>query len=249
MMTGILNRSGVVAGRVLNQLRRDHRFVGISILFPLIIIYFIKVVFDVLASPLFNISVYVVPYAAFIVHFITFILTAIVLVRERTAGTLARMFVSGYSPIEIVSGYLLAYSVLATVQSLLVLIELNWIFELGYAIDQLGSIYLLMWILAIISMAIGMLVSNFARNEGQVFPFIPLVLLSVILSGIILPIEKLPEWVQALSYLTPLYYVNEVLQNLIAGGGLFDDWAKLIGLLAYGLVVVGLATFSLREAD
>jgi len=248
-MTSILYRSSVVAGRVLNQLRRDHRFVGISILFPLIIIYFIKVVFDVLAAPLFNISVYVVPYAAFIVHFITFILTAIVLVRERTAGTLARMFVSGYSPIEIVSGYLLAYSVLATVQSLLVLIELNWIFELGYAIDQLGSIYLLMWILAIISMAIGMLVSNFARNEGQVFPFIPLVLLSVILSGIILPIEKLPEWVQALSYLTPLYYVNEILQKLIVGGGLFDDWANLISLVVYGLIVVGLATLSLRETD
>ena len=248
-MTSLLKRISVVAGRVLNQLRRDHRFVGISLIFPLIIIYFIKVVFDVLADPSFNISVFVVPYAAFIVHFITFILTAIVLVRERTAGTLARMFVSGYSPIEIVSGYLLAYTVLATAQSLLVLIELNWIFELGYDVGQLGSIYLIIWILAIISMAIGMLVSNFARNEGQVFPFIPLVLLSVILSGIILPVDKLPEWVQSLSYLTPLYYVNEVLQKLIGGGGLFDDWAKFIGLLAYGLVVVGMATLSLRESD
>lgn len=248
-MAGMLKRTSVVAGRVLNQLRRDHRFVGISLLFPLIIIYFIKVVFDVLAAPSFNISVYVVPYAAFIVHFITFILTAIVLVRERTAGTLARMFVSGYSPIEIVIGYLLAYSVLATAQSFLVLIELNWIFELGYAAGQLGSIYLIMWILAITSMAIGMLVSNFARNEGQVFPFIPLVLLSVILSGIILPIEKLPEWVQVLSYLTPLFYVNEVLQNLIVGSGLYDDWAQLIGLLVYVLVIVGTATLSLRESD
>jgi len=248
-MTSMLKRISIVAGRVLNQLRRDHRFVGISIIFPLIIIYFIKVVFDVLASPSFNISVYVVPYAAFIIHFITFILTAIVLVRERTAGTLARMFVSGYSPIEIVIGYLLAYTVLATIQSLLVLIELNWIFELNYDAGQLGSIYLVMWILAIISMAIGMLVSNFARNEGQVFPFIPLVLISVILSGIILPIDKLPEWVQMLSYLTPLYYVNEVLQNLIMGGGLGDDWVQILSLQTYGLVVVGLATLSLRESD
>ena len=248
-MTNIIKRIGVVTGRVLNQLRRDHRFVGISLVFPLVIIYFIKVVFDALASPSFNISVYVVPYAAFIIHFITFILTAIVLVRERTAGTLARMFVSGYNPIEIVSGYLLAYTVLATVQSLLVLIELNWIFELGYDLGQLASIYLVMWVLAIVSMAIGMLVSNFARNEGQVFPFIPLVLLSVILSGIILPIERLPEWVQALSFLTPLYYVNEVIQKLIIGDGLFDDWPKLIGLLAYGLIIVSAATLSLRESD
>ncbi|MCD6400696.1 MAG: ABC transporter permease [Anaerolineales bacterium] len=245
----MIERSGVVTGRVLNQLRRDQRFVGISILFPLIIIYFIKVVFDVLASPSFNISIYVVPYAAFIVHFITFILTAIVLVRERTAGTLARMFVSGYNPIEIVSGYLLAYTVLATIQSMFVLIELNWIFELGYDIEQLGSIYLVIWILAIISMAIGMLVSNFARNEGQVFPFIPLILLSIILSGILLPVERLPEWAQVLSYLTPLYYVNEVLQELIRGGGLFDDWIMLLSLMVFGIVVVCMATLSLRELD
>lgn len=245
----MIKRIFVVTGRVLNQLRRDHRFVAISVLFPLIIIYFINVVFDVLASPFFDVSVYVVPYAAFIVHFITFILTAIVLVRERTAGTLVRMFVSGYNPFEIVGGYLIAYTVLATIQSLLVLLELNWIFELGYDLMQLGSIYLVIWLLAVISMAIGMLVSNFARNEGQVFPFIPLVLLSVILSGIILPVDRLPDWVASLSYLTPLFYVNEVLQNLIAGGGLFDDWGKLIGLTAYGIIVVSMATLSLRETD
>jgi ABC-2 type transport system permease protein len=191
----------------------------------------------------------VIPYAAFIVHFITFILTAIVLVRERTAGTLPRMFISGYHQFEIISGYLLAYTVLATAQSLLVLVELNLIFELGYAVDQLASMFLVMWLLAVISMAIGMLVSNFARNEGQVFPFIPLVILSVILSGIIIPVERLPEWAQVLSYLTPLYYANEVLQVLIDGGLLFDDWLMLFALPIYGLAVVSIAATTLRELD
>jgi len=248
-MKSTFSRIGVVTARVLNQLRRDHRFVAISILFPLIIIYFIKVVFDVLAPPSFNISQYVVPYAAFIVHFITFILTAIVLVRERTAGTMVQMFVSGYQQLEIIIGYLLAYTVLATVQSLLVLLELNWLFDLGFSLAQFASMYLVMWLLAVISMAIGMLVSNFARNEGQVIPFIPLVILSVILSGIIVPVEKLPEWAQVLSYVTPLFFANEVLQELIPGGGLLDNWQMFTILPIYGLLVVGLATLSLREKD
>jgi ABC-2 type transport system permease protein len=248
MITAV-NRTRIMSGRVLNQLRRDRRFLAISILFPLVIIYFIKVVFDVLAPPSFNISAYVVPYAAFIVHFITFILTAIVLVRERTAGTLTQMFVSGYQQIEIIIGYLLAYTVLATIQSFLVLLELNWLFDLGFDSAQLGSMYLVMWLLAVISMAIGMLISNFARNEGQVFPFIPLVILSAILSGIIVPLEKLPEWAQVLGYLTPLYYANEVLQELIRGGTLLDNWQMLVTLPLYGLVVVGMAAVSLRERD
>lgn len=248
-MSAALRRTRAVAGRVLNQLRHDHRFVAISLIFPLAIIYFIKVVIDALASPFFDVSVYVVPYAAFIVHFITFILTAIVLVRERTAGTLARMFVSGYRQVEIIGGYLIAYSVLATAQSLIVLIELNLLFNLGYGLQILAEMYLVMWLLSLLSMAIGMLVSNFARNEGQVFPFIPLVVLSVILSGIILPVSKLPQWSQFLSYLTPLYYANEVLQQLIKGKTLADDLGMLLRLPVYGLGLLAMVIVTLREKD
>lgn len=248
-MTTTFLRLGAIAGRVLNQLRHDIRFVVVSLVFPLAIIYFIKLVFDALASPFFNISPYVIPYAAFIVHFITFILTAIVLVRERTAGTLARMFVSGYNQIEIIGGYLIAYTVLATAQSLIVLLELNLLFEFGYELKTMAEMYLVMWLLSVLSMAIGMLVSNFARNEGQVLPFIPLVVLSVILSGIILPIDQLPEWSQILCYLTPLYYANEVLQELIKGKALADDLTMLLRLPAYGLILLVMVTATLREKD
>lgn len=248
-MAATVNHISAIARRVLQQLKRDRRFLGFSLMFPLVIIYFIKVIFDALASPFFDISKFVVPYGAFIIHFITFILTAIVLVRERTAGTLARMFISGYSQIEIIGGYIVAYSVLATLQSLLVLTELNILFELGYDLGQLASVYVVIWMLAVISMALGILVSNFARNEGQVFPFIPLVLLSIILSGIILPVEKLPDWTRALSYSTPLFYANEVLQNLIAGGVLSDDLGRLASLPVYGLVIMFIAMLSLRETD
>lgn len=248
-MIETFNRTGAVTGRVLNQLRQDRRLIVLSLMIPLVVIYFFKVLFDVLANPLFDISVYVVPYGAFIVHFITLVLTAIVLVRERTAETLPRMFVSGYNQVEIIGGYLLAYTVLATVQSLLILFELNGLFELGYEPGRLASLYLIMWMLAVISMALGMLISNFARNEGQVFPFIPLVILSAIVSGIIIPFEKLPAWSQVLSYMSPLFYANEVLQELIAGGKLLDDLKMLLGLPAYGLVVMAMVTLTLREKD
>ena len=53
-MTGTLERIGTVTGRVLNQLRRDHRLVALSLIFPTVIIYFINVLFDVLANPSFD---------------------------------------------------------------------------------------------------------------------------------------------------------------------------------------------------
>src|ERR671917_331711 len=61
-------------------------------------------------------------------RFLGLSLAALLLVRERTAQTLARMFVNGYRQAEIIGGYVLAYTGLATVQSLLVLATLRWLF-------------------------------------------------------------------------------------------------------------------------
>ena len=54
---------------------------------------------------------------------------------------------------------------------------------------------------------------------------------------------------QAISYVTPLFYANEVIQELIRGGTLLDEWKMLIGLPIYGMVLLALATLTLRELD
>ena len=248
-MSATLGRIGAMAGRVLAQLRHDRRQIGLSLVFPLIIIYFVKVLLDALAGPFFDPSVYVIPYGAFLVHFITFLVTAIVLVGERTQGTLDRMFISGYRRLEIISGYLLAYTVLSTLQSLLILIELNWLFSLEYSLAQFAAIYLIMWLLAVISMILGLLVSNFCRTVGQVLPFFPLILISMIVSGVIIPFDQLPDWTHVLSYISPLFYANEVLQELIKGSNLLDNWVMLVSLPVYGVILLLLSTLTLRELD
>lgn len=247
-MTRTIRRTLAVAGRVLRQLRHDHRFVALSLMVPVAVIYVLYIFFDSIHTPFFNAKPYVVPIGAFIIHFITFVLTAIVLVRERVTETLSRMLVNGYDQSEIIVGYLLAYTTLATLQSLVVLTELSWLFNLGYDFGKLASIYLVMWLLAVISMALGIFMSNFARNEGQVFPFIPLILLpSIFLSGMILPVKQLPEWAQALSRFTPLYYATDVLHGLVAGDQLLDHSRMLFSLPLYGLVVLFLGRLTLRE--
>jgi ABC-2 type transport system permease protein len=248
-----LRRTQAVAARVLRQLVSDRRFLVLSLVVPVLIIYALKIVFDSLESPspFFNISRFVLPLGAFIVHFITYILCAIVLVRERTSQTLARAFINGYRRFDIVSGYIAAYTLLATVQSLLVLGGLSVLFKLDYGWDRLLVLYLVIWLLAVISIALGILISNFARTEGQVFPFIPLVTLpSVFFSGVIIPVERLPTWAAPLELLTPLYYANAIIQTLVRpSGSLADDPAPLVGLIIYGLAILSLATLTLRETD
>jgi len=244
-------RTLMVTKRVATQLWRDRRFLVLSVVAPLLIVYFLKLFFDTMSGPGFSVSRYIVPVAAFIVHFLTYLLCAIVLVRERVAQTLSRMFINGFRRLEIIVGYILAYTLLATVQSLLVLIEINWFFGLEYSLDKLLSIFAVIWLLAVISIALGIFFSNFARNEGQVFPFIPLVIFpSIFLSGLLITVERLPEGWQLVSRAIPLYYANQVLQKLITPNGtLGDEWFNLVALLTYGAVVLILANFTLREQE
>jgi ABC-2 type transport system permease protein len=238
-----------VASRTLNQFKEDRRFLAFSIIFPAVITYFLKIVMDVLVSPFFDPSIFVIPYGAFIVHFITFILTAIVIVRERTAGTLPRMFISGYTQVDAILGYLLAYTILSSVQSLVVLLELNWLFELDYSLKTLALLYLVMWLLSFISLELGIFVSNFARNEGQVLPFIPLILISMLISGVIVPVEKMPSWIQDIAFLSPLYYANEIIQHLLSDGLFADTLDIFLQLALFGIVVLVLAVLTLQERD
>lgn len=237
-----------VMRNTLAQLAGDRRFVIVSTVVPVVVIYLLSVFWDALNTPLVEQSRFAVPAGAFIVHFVTYVLTAIVLVRERVAGTMERMFISGYRPGEIVAGYLGAYTLLATLQSIVILLVLTLLFDLGLGLGGTLEVYVVMWLMAVVSLALGMLVSNFARNEGQVFPFVPLVMMPpVFLSGMIVAIDALPTWAQTVSWAVPLRYAVDVIHEITDGGGLADAWAPLIMLPALAMVILFLAARTLRE--
>ncbi|MDQ7025597.1 MAG: ABC transporter permease [Anaerolineae bacterium] len=243
----MLNQVFAVAGRVLRQLVHDRRFLALSLIVPVLLIYIMAVFFEAVDNPIFSADDFIPPVGAFLVHFLTYVLSAIVLVRERTQQTMTRMFVSGYRRGSIIMGYVLAYTVLATLQSLIVIIELQVLFDLGFTTLRFFQMYLVIWMLAIISIALGIFVSNFARNEGQVLPMMPLILVpSIFFSGMIVAVDKMPAWVGWFSFLTPMYYANNVIGAIIA-----DDTVTmlLVWLLVYGAVVMSLAVLTLREQN
>jgi ABC-2 type transport system permease protein len=242
------SRVRAVGRRVLTQIARDRRFMILVVVAPLLLVFFVRTLFDATAVPAAVQNRFVVPFGAYIVHFATFILTAIVLVRERVAETLERMFINGYRQGEIVAGYLIGYTALATAVSILVLAALQILFDLGYDAQRLAEAFVVIWLLAVISMALGILVSNVARTEGQVIPFIPLVIIpSFLFSGIIVAVDALPVWAQVISRVSPMYYANQILQDVIAGETVRADLAAALALPLYGLAVLGAATLTLRE--
>jgi len=245
-----MTRTIIVGRRVLSGLAHDRRLLALSVVAPLVIIYLFKLFFDTM-PPAFDAARYAVPIAAFLVHFLAFLLCAIILVQERTEGTLERMLINGYRRPEILGGYLLGYLGLATLQAVAAVTEVLILFNLSYTAATLIALFIVVWLLAIASVMLGIFISTFARNAAQVFPFIPLVIVpSVFLSGLLVDVSRLPEWAQLLGRLLPLYYANRVIQVLIShAGSLADRGGDVAVLVAYSLLLLAAASRTLAETE
>lgn len=240
----------IIAKRVLSQLRGDKRFLILSIIAPLIIIYFLKLLFDTFPD-FVDITSYTIPISAFIVHFLSFILCAILLVQERTRGTLERMMIAGFSRTSIIGGYTLGYFGLATLQAAAVLFETIWLFDLVYETKTVVILFIVIWLLAIVSVMLGIFVSTFAKHEGHVFPFIPLIILpSVFLTGLIVEPEGLPRWAEIIGDCLPLHYAVNIIHEIIKPeydiSATYLDFGILVG---YIFILLGLASFTLKETE
>jgi ABC-2 type transport system permease protein len=222
----------------------------LSVAAPLVIVYLLKLFFDTLPEG-FDVARYAVPIAAFLVHFLAFLLCAISLVQERTAGTMERMFINGFRRTEIISGYVLGFLGLATFQALAALAEAIWLFELDYDEETLATLFIVVWLLAIASVMLGIFISTFARHEGQVFPFVPLIILpSVFLSGMLVDVDELPAWAEWLGHAFPLFWANDVIQEVILPDGTLKDvWGSFAVLAGYGVALLLLASLTLREVE
>jgi ABC-2 type transport system permease protein len=243
-----MNRTAIVGQRVLQQLIHDRRFFAVSIVGPLIIIYFLKIFMDTL-PPTVPVSRYILPFAAFIVFFLSFLLCAIVLVQERISGTMERVFISGFRRAELIGGYVLGYLGLITLQVVVVTLTVLLLFDLGFDAQTVTLLIVVNWQLAIVSVMLGIFVSTFTRHERHIFPFIPLIILpAFFLSGMLVAVDQLPGWAQILSWLSPLRYANDAIQEIIAPNG--DAGVMLLNmaiLLLYGLALLLVASRTLKD--
>jgi len=183
---------------------------------------------------------------------ITTNLSAMAIVREKEIGTLEQLNVTPLARWELITGKLLPYAFIGIIDVILVLIVAIYWFE----VPMRGSIPLLfgMCLIYLLStLGLGLFISTISQTQQQammtaIFFFLTPMLY---LSGFIFPIENMPAWIQPVTYLIPLRYFLVILRGIFQKGvGLEVLWPQAVALLAWGLVVLSLATLrSKRIAD
>ncbi|MFQ5909314.1 MAG: ABC transporter permease [Thermoplasmata archaeon] len=185
---------------------------------------------------------------ALVVTMITIMLTIVSFVRERTNGTLDRLLVSPMKPAEIVLGYTVTFSLIALFQS----IEIIAVGVLLFDIRIVGSIVLALLIIVLYAiglLGLGFMLSTIARNEFQAVQFIPLVFLpSIILAGVIWPLESMPPVIRPVSYAIPLTYAAEALRSvMIRGWGPLEIGVDILALCVFAILTFSLSILTMRK--
>ena len=202
-------------------------------------------------GPGYTLLDYVAPVLiGFFAFFFIFLLSAVSFLRERTSGTLERLMATPLHRVELVLGYLGGFSVFALLQAIVILAFTVLVLRVQYR-GNLATVFIVEAVLVVGAVSLGLLVSAAARNELQAVQFVPLVLLpQVFLSGLLIPVDQLPDYLRPLANVLPLTYANEALRLVMIKGYELGDplvVRDILVLVGFGLVMALGAVASIRR--
>lgn len=174
-----------------------------------------------------------------ILQFLTVILTATAIVRERERGTIEQLIVTPLTGAELIVGKLAPYVLIAFIDTLLILA--GGVLLFGVPIN--GSLPLLLLLSALFlvtNLALGLLISTVAVTQQEAIIFALFYNLpSIFLSGFIYPVAAMPRALQLISYAIPLRYFLIVVRGIVLKAvGVAQLWPEIIALSIFAVVVI-----------
>ena len=233
-----------IANRIINQLIRDRRTIGLLVFVPLVIASLVGVII-----PDKGLLDYIAPaILATLILFFGFLLTGISFLRERSQGTLERLLAAPVSRLDIVGGYLFGFLLFALLQTMIIFFYMVYVLKVSFQGD-LWQILVFQVLIGIGAVCLGTFFSVFARNEFQMMQFIPLIIIpQIFLCGLLWPVSQMPDYLQWIARFLPLTYgVDGIRALMLQGQNLLDIGREVIILAAYAVGLLILAALTLRR--
>jgi ABC-2 type transport system permease protein len=177
--------------------------------------------------------------------------TALSVVREKERGTMEQLRVSSLTPGELLVGKTIPYLAISLLATAIILLAARALFGVVVRGSYL-DLFAVTFVYLVGALGLGLLVSSVADSQAMAFQLgaATSMLPSILLSGFIFPIRSMPAVVRGLTYAVPARYFLVVLRGVILkGAGLAPYLTDLAFLLAYALVVIGLAFARLTRKE
>jgi ABC-2 type transport system permease protein len=183
-----------------------------------------------------------------ILQFLTTMLTATSIVRERERGTIEQLIVTPIRAWELVVGKLVPYVLIAFFDTLEILVVGTLLFQVPIN----GSLALfigLTGLFLVTTLGIGLLISTVANTQQEamlttLFTVMP----SIFLSGFFFPLAAMPVFLQVVSYIVPLRYFLIIARGIVLKGAGAETLApEIIAVSAFAIIVMGGAALRFRK--
>ena len=241
-MNGV--RTFATAGRVLRQLSHDPRSIALMLVAPSLLVGLFAWlfsdqdgVFDQFGGPILALFPFIV----------MFLITSITTLRERRSGTLERLMTTPLGKGDFILGYGLAFGLMATLQAVITVTFAVWVCDLQVdgPLWQLGLVAV---VDAVLGTALGLLASAFARTEFQAVQFMPLIVFpQIILGGLFMPRDQMPDALYVISDFLPLSYAIDTINAVTAGDEGWDVFGPMLVVVAFAAGALVLASLTLRR--
>lgn len=176
-------------------------------------------------------------------------MTSISIVREKERGTMEVLLVSPVRPLMIIIAKAVPYLVLAFV----ILCTILFISKYLLLVPISGSlfwIFLVSCIYIIVALSLGLLISTVAKTQlvALLASAMMLLLPCILLSGMMFPVESMPDILQYISaIMPPRYYISAMRKLMIMGVGIDKVMHELMVLSLMATVLLSAALLKFRS--
>ena len=178
----------------------------------------------------------------------TLLLSALSVAREREQGTFDQLLVTPYTPTQIMIGKAIPPILIGVIQSSIILaIILFW-----FQIPMNGSLLLIYFGLFAFNIAVvgvGLSISAIALNmqQAMLYTFF-LIMPLTLLSGLLTPVQNMPNVLNWLTYANPLRFGIDLVQRVYLEGASFAQvkW-DFVPMLILALITLPLAAWLFRN--
>jgi len=183
---------------------------------------------------------------SFMVFGIAFVLSILVIVQEKPV---ARLLLTPLKRSEILTSKYIAYMLILLLQvTLLVISSLS----MGlYLAGNIVDLFIALFIIGFSGVSLGIFISSQSKTKTQANQlFLACYLVIVLLSGIFIPIENMPSFLQFFAYILPLSHGDPMIRGIITKGqpviGMHFFWLFIISLI---LVIISFVIFRRRKYE
>ncbi len=158
-----------------------------------------------------------------LVTMIALFLSGMNIVREKEVGTIEQLNVTPIKKYQFIIGKLLPFLIIGLIEFTIGLaVALFW-FKVPF-LGSIGLIYIFTTVYLILILGIGMFISTVTDTQQQaMFLSWFFSVIFILMSGLLTPIESMPEWAQKITLFNPIRYYVEVIRMVMLKGSGFSS--------------------------